>query len=273
MALRAKVQSLDGMPEAVASEYKPADGGGFVLDVEAADGLRLENVDGLRNTVAATRAERDEAKNALKGLQGVVGDASAETVASWKDAHSRIGSMTDSDKVDAAVKQREEALQKKHEAAMAKKDELLGKRTKQLDHELIDGAALRNMPPGTRSHMILPHVRDSLVVVENGDGRRTVKVKGKVEGQFRMSEKEDSTDDMGVGEFIATLKGDDAWAPAFPGSGATGSGASGSEGGTGSSATGSVHTISREDAKSTTKYRKAKEAADKAGAELQIAPD
>src|SRR4051794_27617528 len=52
MALKAIVETIDSVPEAVRGLYKEAEGK-FILDVESVEGYALEDVSGLKSTLGA----------------------------------------------------------------------------------------------------------------------------------------------------------------------------------------------------------------------------
>ncbi|QDU67701.1 hypothetical protein [Engelhardtia mirabilis] len=64
MTLKAKIESLDEVPEALREHYSPADGddGGFKLSVEKSGGLALVSEEGALKAARDARREADEAK-------------------------------------------------------------------------------------------------------------------------------------------------------------------------------------------------------------------
>ena len=66
MPLNALVDSVDTLEESVRAHYKPVEDGEhkgkYVLDVAPANGYGLENVDGLKASILATKAEADRLK-------------------------------------------------------------------------------------------------------------------------------------------------------------------------------------------------------------------
>ena len=75
---------------------------------------------------------------------------------------------------------------------------------------------------------------------------------------------------MSIEQLVEKMKSSEVYARAFDGSGAKGSGATNGGGGSGAKGSGSFK-ISSTDAKDTSKYRAAREAAEKAGQPLEIA--
>lgn len=70
MPLKALVEDINTVDEAHRPLYKEQDGK-HVLDVEPVGGFALEDVDGLKSALGATRRERDDAKNALKSFENL----------------------------------------------------------------------------------------------------------------------------------------------------------------------------------------------------------
>jgi hypothetical protein len=83
MALKAVLGSLDGLPEDVRRLYAPRQGR-FVLDVEAAGGLALEDVAALKNALSKERVNAREARRRLAVL-----DASALESAGFRPGVAR----------------------------------------------------------------------------------------------------------------------------------------------------------------------------------------
>ena len=71
MGLKAVIKSLEDVEEAVRGLYVKGQDGRFFLDVDAVEGFALENVDGLRNTVKATRDERDALAVKIKAFDDI----------------------------------------------------------------------------------------------------------------------------------------------------------------------------------------------------------
>ena len=67
MALKAVLDSLDGLSDPIKAEYTPKDGK-FFLSVEAVDGWELDDVSGLKNGLAAERSITSKQKAELERL-------------------------------------------------------------------------------------------------------------------------------------------------------------------------------------------------------------
>lgn len=74
MPVKAIVDSLDDLPDALKELYRPGDDaakGKFVLDVEPVSGFALEHIEGLRNAFGTTKTELESAKGALEAYKGL----------------------------------------------------------------------------------------------------------------------------------------------------------------------------------------------------------
>lgn len=77
MPLKAKIQSLEEVEEALHSLYRQLpDDGGYVLDVIEVDGYAMENIAGLRNTLQTQKSAIQSSKDKLD----MWGDLEPETV-------------------------------------------------------------------------------------------------------------------------------------------------------------------------------------------------
>jgi hypothetical protein len=97
------------------------------------------------------------------------------------------------------------------------------------------------------------------------DGKYLVRVVGKA-GTPRMNA---NGEFLGIKDLVSEMKESDIFARAFEGSGTSGGGSPANS----APARGGSFVLSRADAKDPMKYRAAREAAAKAGQELQIAPE
>src|SRR5687767_7236901 len=96
MALKAQLDSLDGLPEAVAKEYKEVKDGDKVRYVLDAEGV--EDVSGLKSALSKERKARTEAEKLMKKL-GLKADEESLTAFMEK-----LGDQTLEEALDAATK-------------------------------------------------------------------------------------------------------------------------------------------------------------------------
>ena len=266
MALKAKLDSLDGLEEAQAGLYSEIEGGGgYVLDVEPVAGFALENVAGLKETLSDRKAKAAERKNALAKFEGI-----------------------DPEKARTAIEKYEEFAnwspdQKAKEALEAMKAEIGDKFTKELDAEktkrgsvetqlhalMIDHAATEAIiAAGGNPKLLLPHVKAQMSLVEE-DGKLATKIVNE-KGQPRVTMKPNSTEEMDLAELIESMKSSDDFLPAFAGSGATGGGGGGIPRVPGRSGGAKDVVLSYEDSQDYRKFQQAEITAKKQGGKVII---
>lgn len=220
MALKAVVTTLDGMPPDVAKEYTKGADGKFVLGVEAVDGMALENVTGLRNALAATRTERDEATARLKPFEGL-------DPLKAKEAITKVGEMatwTPEQKVQEQIKAHGDQLATKHKAELeALKGELTQATTQMQKMLIINVATTALAREKGAAELLLPIIERQTRVRKVGD--RYIPEVLDSKGNVRVSPTAGRDGDMTVDELVLELKKDPAYARAFDGASASGSGA------------------------------------------------
>jgi len=274
MALKAVLESLDGVSDAIKTEYKKADNGKFVLDVIPVEGLGLENAAGLKTALSAERKSVGELKTQLKVFEGIDVEAAKKAL----EFQAELGGLDLSEhkKATEALKVKEQQLQTKFENDRKKDKEkfdtdLAAERKRagayegQLKNILVTSVANRAIADaGGKPALLIPIIEKYARATPRDSGEYAVQVYDD-QGQVRLSNKSGSTDPMTVPEFVDFLKSSKDYESAFAASGSSGGGTSGGAGGRGNG-----FTITSEQAKDVNTYRAAKEAATKAGQPLQI---
>lgn len=185
MALKHKLESLDGLEDAIKALYKPAsDGKGFVLDMDD---------DPAKETISKLRKERDELEKAIKERE--------KSEASAKEAKEReeMERKGEYEKARAADVKRIEELTKQLEA-----------QTGSIHKERIGRATAEALAKhGGITKALAHHLEGLLEHVADGDGFKIV-VKGDPA----------TTPDA----LVAKWKADPEWAFGFNGSGIAGGG-------------------------------------------------
>jgi hypothetical protein len=185
MSLKHKLDSLDGLDEALKPLYAKGDDGRFTLQVDEAPAT---------NTIAKLKADLDAATKALKEREL----AEAKAV---KDAETaRDLAAGNYEKVSAADKAALKAAEEK--AALLESKLLNGTRDRAL-MEAMGDPSVKGIPKA-----LLPHIQDQVEVVPDGDG---FKVVPKGNPALKLT------------DFVSSYKKDMPWG--FEGSGANGGGA------------------------------------------------
>jgi hypothetical protein len=228
MTLQAKLTTLEGLDETLASQYKQ-DGESFVLDVAAVDGLELRNTSGL---TSALQKERENARSAQARLEKY-GDLDPNGV---RDALEKLEDMKDwkpQGKVDERVKALETQLAKRHANELGGRDKTITALQHQLTDTLVEGTARSELAKYTkRVELLLPHVVRQ-VRAEYADNRVSAHAVDE-HGTPRLTMRADSTDKMQIPELVETMRAIPEYAFAFEGSNAAGIGTTDVGGGAGS---------------------------------------
>lgn len=264
MSLQAilKQEAFDALSDSLKSEYKKQQDGTFLLDVTPVNDFALENVKGLKTALSSERSTREELEKKFKAFDGLEVDKAREALRKVEE----MASWKPEDKVKEQIEAIKNQLIEKHKGELGARDGSIQSLNKQLEKVLIDAESVKAISENKgSSKLLLPHVRGFTRMKKLDNGEFAVEVIDE-KGQARISPTSGSTAPMSISELIAEMKTQDAFAPAFEGSGASGSGARpGFNGGA------KVHTISAAESKDPARYRTAKAEAEKAGVQLQIA--
>jgi hypothetical protein len=264
MALKAMVENLDEVPEALRGEYLEADGK-WILDVESVEGFALEDVRGLKNALSRQQADAKKYKDATKAY----GDLSPAEAKKLQARIEELEALQDKKgdveaRITEGIRNREEQLVTKHKQELSALEERQTFLKSQLEEALVTSRvaeAIREKKGNVE--LLSPHVK-SHVRMNEVDGAFIAQVVDK-DGNPRISLKSNSTDPMGIPELVEELAKQDTYAPAFAGSGASGGGVSGARGGGTPSGAAGQFTLTKEQAHDVAAYRRAREAANKAG--------
>ncbi len=204
MALKATIESLDGLPADVAKEYKEGDDGKFHLDIDG-----LEDHPG----VGALKRAKDHEKQGRHKAQGKV----AELETQIQELQQKLDDAGDTGKADEQTRTK---LQRQIDNLTKQLADETGALTGELNTLLVDNVALSIAQElSDTPDLLLPHIRARLVAEKDETtGKRVTKVK-------------DANGEVGsatIEEFKKELSGRKEWAAVLRGSKGTGSGAPGS---------------------------------------------
>jgi hypothetical protein len=218
MAIKAIVQSLDGIPEHLKTEYKPIEGGtGFALDIDGVEAHPM--VGALKRAKEREATEATQAKTALREIN--------EKFTALNGEHEKLSKEFE-DRLRATVGTKEEDLQRldvKWGEKLKKANEEAAAKISQRDAALtkvlvMDQARsiVANMNPAEPEYVdvILPHVVRRLAVELTGEGAHTrvLDIDGKPSADT-------------IQELTEHFKVDKRFAPLLTGSKATGGNANG----------------------------------------------
>jgi hypothetical protein len=210
MPVKAVVDSLDGLPEAVVGLYKPVSEGDlaskFVLDVESTHGLTLENVSGLRSALENTKAELTSSAAALEGFKGLDAKAVRARLKRLEDLE-KIDPQSEADRL-AEIKAgaKIEEITKGHEKEVAKQTKRNAVLQSEIERLVIDNAASTAIAAQRGDpDLLLPFVRGRLRVVESEDGRFSVQVLNE-QGNQKYTVKDNKAVESSVEDLISEFK-------------------------------------------------------------------
>lgn len=219
MALKAVLSSLDGLPADIAKEYKAAsEGGKFVLDVEAVEGVELADTVNLKKALSTERASVSKLTAQVKKFDGIDPDKAKTALEKWQE----IENWNPDKKLDEAFKSREQQLLAKHQQEVAARDTKLKSITSQLENKLVVAAATEAIA-GLKGKvkLLLPHVRASTRMRELDNGQYIAEVIDE-SGNVRIGDSSGSP--MTIAQLVAEMKASDEFASAFEAVGQSGSG-------------------------------------------------
>lgn len=216
MALSAKISKevFDGLPDLIKAEYIQTDGN-ILLNVTPIEGFALENVEGLKNSLAATRTERDNATTLSKQFEGITADEAKTAILKVKE----YASFDPEQKVAEGIKAQKEMIIAEHNKVVNSKDETINKLTGQVERHLIDSTATVALAEAKGNvTLLMPHIKDQVKMKEI-DGNYVAQILDK-NGNARIGDTQGNL--MTMGQLVTEMKGNKEYASAFEGTGNSG---------------------------------------------------
>lgn len=259
--LKAVLESLDDVPEALRGEYAEQDGK-FVLQIDGEKPKPSGNDDasGLKKALEKEREARKTAESAMKRLTAQIGDLDPEKA---REAMKTLAELEEKNllgegKFEEAVQRRVERFAEQQKAELEKARTENSTLTQRLEEVLVD-AAIRTA--ATKGGMLPSAVEDAVLF-----GKQVFKLRDgepvPMSGDEVISSGKDPNKPLSMEEWISARAEDRPhWFGQSGGGGATGSGDRGANG---------AVSITRDEARDLGRYKAAKEAAEKQGVELQI---
>ena len=225
MAIKAIVDKLEDVPEALREHYRPGKAeegaeGKFILGVESVSGWSLEDVSGLKSALGKERTTRETLEKTVVKFKDVDPDRALAALAELEELK-KIDPSREADKIantkfEAAKAQLLESHKRELEAVGGQVKTLTG---------LVDDYARRQAAVAALAEhkgsveLLLPHVLNVTRSEIDGD-----KVKIRVlqpDGNERVNGRGDP---MTIGELVAEMRQNETFARAFEGDGKGGSG-------------------------------------------------
>ena len=219
--LKAIVETVDGLPDAVKDYYKQGEDGKFVLAVEPVNGYALENVEGLKSALGKERTTREKLERDVVKFKDIDPDKAREALAKL-DELATIDPKKEADKIaNTKFEAAKAQLLEKHGGEIATRDERITHLTKTVESLMIDQVATAALAEAKGSvELLLPHVRAHTRVKE-ADGKFGVEVIDK-DGNARIANAKGEP--MTIKDLIAEMKQSDVFGRAFEASGHSGTG-------------------------------------------------
>jgi hypothetical protein len=219
-----KEEVLTSLSDDLKKEYKKQSNGTFLLDVTAVDGFALEDVRGLKSALSSERTTRESAENKLKSFEGLDVDKARDAIKKVQE----MENWTPEQKVKEQIATIKTQMEEKHRGELTKKEEEVSMLTQQLQKKMIDSEAIKAISenggsPKSASVLLYP-IRELTRMRKTDKGDFVVEVIG-TDGNPRISPASGSTSPMSISELVAEMKNNEAYAPLFDGTGATGTGA------------------------------------------------
>ena len=223
MALPIVIQSLDQIAEPLREHYVQRDGR-YVLDATPHEGLAIEDVTGLKNSLAAARGERDQLKSSLAQFKDLDPEAARTALQKMQEMQSWNPDKQVEEKIQAKLDQMRKLHQQELEKATGKTGEL----TKQLEQLMVVNAASEALQKnGGNIALLLPHVRSQVRMRQTENGMICEVVDA--QGNPRVGDSQGNP--MTIPQLVEEMRNSTDFAPAFAGTGSSGSGNKGSTGG------------------------------------------
>lgn len=232
-------QALDPILQ---SEYLAAGADGLrTAKIDPVDGLKLEDVTGLTNTVATLRTEGRTKDTRLKAFGDLDPVKAREALTTVKD----LGGMTLSEKTAESVKQRETALVTKHNEEMKVVTDSNESLTSQLKTVLVKNVVVNELAEHDDKLILPGFIQERVSMRDNGQGKMIAVV---LDEQGNEAIGDSQGNPMTVKQLVNSFRGDKTMGRYFGGTGTSGTGTTGTESTTGKvKMQGGVKTISSDD--------------------------
>ena len=226
MALKAQLESLDGLPEALHEYYEEKDGA-FVLGV---DGMLTEAE---RDTeISGLVKNRDTLLTEVKKLKGTYRDVDAEKYAELLAKEEELENEKLKSKGDWEAKEKQLGEKFEKERADWTSDREVMSVT--INDLMVKNVAMSELGLAkvipNRTHLIMPWIERMVRVVRGDDGKYATEIINQATGEVRVSPKSGSMSPMSIAELVEEMKDSEEYGVCFESDGASGSGASGAGG-------------------------------------------
>jgi regulator of replication initiation timing len=192
MALKAVIDSIDGLDDGVKPLYREIEDDGdmkgkFVLDVEPHAGFALENVEGLKSALGKERTTRETLERQVVKFKDIDPDKARDALAQLDE----LGSLDPAKEADKIANTKFEAaksqLLERHGAEIKAKEDRIGQLTGEVERLLVEQVATTAIAEAKGSvELLLPHITKHTRVKEV-DGKFITEVVDK-DGNTRIAD-------------------------------------------------------------------------------------
>lgn len=218
MALKARLPNLDNLSDAIKALYRQVDDH-FVLDVEPVDGYALEDINGLKTTLAKKTTEITTLKNSLQAFGDMKPDDAKAAIAKLAE----YGNLNPEEQAKAKVKAALDQQQSQFNAQLTAKDTELKSLMTQLQVVMVDNAASSALSSkGGNVKLLLPHLRSQLRMDRTESGFAVNVIDA--EGNARIHYQDGKTSNMTLDQLVDEMSSSQDFAAAFKAVGTPGNG-------------------------------------------------
>jgi F0F1-type ATP synthase membrane subunit b/b' len=219
-------ENLDGLSEQEQGHYVEREGK-FYLEVEAVDGVALENVTGLKTTVGKLRTTETALQKKIAELTDRFKDLDPEEARNALSKMDEIKNWDGDQKIQEAVEAAKRELVKQHKKEKEELENELSNTQDQLTDAIVDTKIVEALTKEEGNvTLLMPHVKQHVRMVKNADGKFIPEVINDA-GEQRIGDSDGSP--MTISQYIAEMKTQTTFAAGFPGANSTGSGRSSDE--------------------------------------------
>jgi flagellar biosynthesis/type III secretory pathway protein FliH len=259
-------EEFAALPEQItlskAEAYAKTDDG-FVLNVEPVKGYDVKPVEKLLGALGSERSVRAELEAKLKALGDMDPKAAREALATVAEWQKSPPDEKFKKQYESTLKQAQEEFQKKIAATETMRDKLRS----QLEQQLVDAKAREAIAKHKGNvDLLLPHVRTRIKTEMSEAGDFAAFVTGQDGTKAHVVGKDGSLAPMSIEALVEQMRAQDAYAPAFGGTGATGGGTRSTAGG----GAGSFTISSQEALSNPSAYAAVRSRAQAAGQTVQV---
>lgn len=216
-----KIKAItEEVPEGLEGFYTQREDGKYQLQVEPVDGYSLEDVGGLKSALGKEREARSKFEKIAESLGDLTPEQARDAIAELE----RLREIDPSKEADRLAQEKVEhlrkSLQTQFTSELSERDKRIASLTQTVDERVRKQEALSTLSElGGNHDLLMPHILGATRTVEK-DGKYLVEVVD-ADGNPRIG---NDGNNLTLKAFVAEMRNNESFAPAFKGSGNSGSG-------------------------------------------------